>query len=111
MNGQGMNKQSAELARLIVAVVQLIPYGKVASYGQVARLAGLPRHARLVGRVLSQLDATSELPWHRVLNSQGVIRIEKYNAAGENLQSLKLMQEGVIVLNGKVNLKVFQWQP
>lgn len=103
--------QSTELARLIVAVVQLIPYGKVASYGQVARLAGLPRHARLVGRVLSQLDASSELAWHRVLNSQGLIRVGKSNAAGENIQSLKLMQEGVEVLNGKVSLKKFQWQP
>ena len=108
MDGNG---HSAELARLIVAVVQLIPSGKVASYGQVARLAGLPRHARLVGRVLSQLDASSELPWHRVLNSQGVIRVEKSNAVGENIQSLKLMQEGVVVLNGKVSLKKFQWQP
>lgn len=103
--------QSTELARLIVAVVQLIPYGKVASYGQVARLAGLPRHARLVGRVLSQLDASSELAWHRVLNSQGLIRVGKSNAAGENIQSLKLVQEGVEVLNGKVSLKKFQWQP
>lgn len=105
------HSQSTELARLIVAVVQLIPYAKVASYGQVARLAGLPRHARLVGRVLSQLDSSSELPWHRVLNSQGVIRVEKSNAVGENLQGLKLMQEGVVVLNGKVNMKKFQWQP
>lgn len=104
-------KPSSELALLIVAVVQLIPQGKVASYGQVAKLAGLPRHARMVGKVLAQLDAESLVPWHRVLNSQGKISLNKCTATGENIQVLQLMQEGVVVLDGKVNLKRYQWQP
>ncbi|MDQ8934669.1 MGMT family protein [Acinetobacter rudis] len=106
-----MSTEGDELACLILAVVQLVPKGKVASYGQIAKLAGLPKHARLVGRVLSRLDAKSELPWYRVLNSQGVIRVEKCNTQGENIQCLKLMQEGVTVVNGRVNMKTFLWQP
>ena len=100
---------SLELYRAIVQVVDLIPYGKVASYGQVARLAGLPRHARLVGRVLQQLDADSGVPWHRVINAQGKISLSKTNEKGENIQQLKLQQEGVAVAAGKINLKQYQW--
>jgi len=97
------------LKQMIVAVVIAIPYGKVASYGQVAKMAGLPRHARLVGRVMSQLDEHAEVPWHRVINAQGKISLSKENDLGENIQQLKLMQEGVVVLNGKVNMKKFAW--
>lgn len=103
--------KNTELAQLILAVVELIPYGQVASYGQVARLAGLPRHARMVGKVLAQLDADSQIPWYRVLNSQGVISLKKYNESNENIQVLQLMQEGVVVNNDRVDLKIYQWQP
>ncbi len=51
-----------ELHRQILEVIALIPYGKVASYGQIAKLAGLPKHARLVGYVLRHLDKDSEIP-------------------------------------------------
>lgn len=105
------SEQGSELAQLIVAVVQLIPYAKVASYGQIAQLAGLPRHARMVGRVLGQLEDSSEVPWHRVLNAQGKISLQKYNAAGENIQVLKLLAEGVVVVDGRVPLKTYRWQP
>ena len=50
-------------------IVAAIPRGRVATYGQIAALAGMPRHARLVGRTLSQLPAGSRLPWHRVVNA------------------------------------------
>ncbi len=53
---QHFSTSSDELARQILHVVALIPYGKVASYGQIAKLAGLPKHARLVGYVLKHLD-------------------------------------------------------
>ena len=103
--------KNIELAQLILAVVELIPYGQVASYGQIARLAGLPRHARMVGRVLSQLDVDSQVPWYRVLNSQGMISLKKYNELSENIQVIQLMQEGVVVNRGRVDLKIYQWQP
>ena len=100
---------SKELARQILEVVVRIPYGKVASYGQVAKMAGLPKHARLVGYVLKHLDADVDVPWHRVTNAQGKISLQSMNTRGENIQQLKLMAEGIHLVNGKVNLRQFGW--
>lgn len=104
------HKPSDELAHMILNVVCLIPAGQVATYGQVARLAGLPKHARLVGYVLKHLSAEHTVPWHRVINAQGEISLSKLNAQGENIQALKLQAEGILVIAGKVNLKQYQWQ-
>ena len=98
-----------ELHIQILEVVALIPYGKVASYGQIAQLAGLPKHARLVGYVLKHLDRESDLPWHRVINAQGKISTIRLNAHGENIQQIKLLEEDVVVVAGKVSLKKYQW--
>ena len=76
----------------------------MASYGQIAQLAELPGHARLVGRILSQLPADTKLPWHRVLNSQG-----KITNPGRVRQEARLAEEGVNLLNGRVSLKLFGW--
>ncbi len=100
-----------ELHRQILEVIALIPHGKVASYGQIAKLAGLPKHARLVGYVLKHLDQESVIPWYRVINSQGKISVTRINEKGENVQQNLLEQEGIYLLNGKVSLKVFGWQP
>ncbi len=100
-----------EMAQMIIAVVAAIPYAKVATYGQVAKMAGLPRHARMVGRVLAQLDADSTVPWHRVINAQAKLSLNKLDANGENIQQLKLMQEGIAVVAAKVDLKRFAWVP
>lgn len=104
-----LNTKTDELARQILQVIALIPYGKVATYGQIAKLAGLPKHARLVGYVLKNMDADTEIPWHRVINSQGKISLIKVNLQGENIQSLKLLAEGVVVIGDKINLKKYQW--
>ena len=98
-----------ELALLILAVVVTIPFGKVASYGQVAALAGLPKHARLVGRVLSRMDDSSEVPWHRVINAQGRISLSRLDDLGFNEQQARLLSEGVVIKNGKINFKDFGW--
>lgn len=98
-----------ELAPIILAVVAQIPYGYVASYGQVARLAGLAQHARLVGRVLQSIDQDSDLPWHRVVNAQGNICTKNLNN-GENLQVLLLVREGVVVNQQRVNMRQYRWQ-
>jgi methylated-DNA-protein-cysteine methyltransferase-like protein len=87
-------------------VVHGIPAGKVASYGQVAELAGLPRAARLVGRVLSQLPQGSTLPWHRVIKSSGEISFPK-GSKGFREQRERLLTEGVEVRNGRVAKKFF----
>lgn len=106
---QYCSTSSDELARQILQVVALIPYGKVASYGQIAKLAGLPKHARLVGYVLKHLDQAAEIPWHRVINSQGKISLSKLDHCGDNIQRLKLLEEGVMVIADKINLKQYQW--
>lgn len=103
------SRSTDELARQILQVVALIPYGKVASYGQIAKMAGLPKHARLVGYVLKHLDLEAEIPWHRVINSQGKISLSKLDDQGENIQRVKLLAEGVMVIGDKINLKQYQW--
>lgn len=96
----------------IYQVVALIPRGKVATYGQIAALAGFPRHARLVGYALNrQLAPDSELPWHRVINSQGRLSLHKLDMNAENLQRFKLEQEGIRFANDRVDLKQYRWQP
>lgn len=100
-----------ELAQMILNVIIQIPQGKVASYGQVAKYAGLPKHARLVGRVLGQLPEDHDIPWYRVVNSQGRISLKKLDEKGMCIQTAKLMAEDVVVIDGKINLKKYQWVP
>lgn len=90
-------------------VVAAIPPGKVASYGQIARLAGLGRGARQVGHTLRQLPNGSTLPWHRVINSQGKISLPA-GSRGAKLQRDRLQDEGVeFTLANKVKLNQFGW--
>ena len=98
-----------ELAPMIFQVIAQIPYGRVASYGQIARLAGIPKHSRLVGYVLKHMDADSSLPWYRVINSQGKISLSKLNDQGQNIQDQLLLAEGILVIGDKVKMKEFQW--
>lgn len=95
----------------IYRVVAAIPRGRVATYGQVALLAGLPRRARLVGRALATLDEGSELPWHRVVDASG--RISRRDAAPYmHLQRLLLEDEGVELGSaGRIDLDRFRWDP
>jgi methylated-DNA-protein-cysteine methyltransferase-like protein len=98
----------AEARTSVIQVIAAIPLGKVCSYGRVARLAGLPNHARYVGTVLRQLPSDSTLPWHRVVNSTGQISFpegsEKYQ-----LQRTKLEREGVLFHNNKIPLQQYLW--
>jgi len=92
-------------------VVARIPPGRVASYGQVATLAGLPGHARLVGYALHGLPSESALPWHRVVNAQGRIsqRSEPGPAAG--LQRHLLEEEGVqFDERDRIDLRRYGWR-
>ncbi len=90
-------------------VVASIPPGKVATYGQVAKLAGLGNGARMVGRTLGDLPEGSSLPWFRVINSQG--RISLPAGSAYDRQRDCLAAEDVILVNGRVNLRLYQWQP
>lgn len=88
--------------------VALIPVGKVASYGQIARLCGLPGYARFVGTTLRKLPADTALPWHRVVNAQGRISFPPDSASYQRQQQ-RLQQEGVIFQQQKIDMRQFQW--
>jgi len=95
----------------IYAAVRRIPFGRVATYGHIARLAGIPRQARQVGYALHALPAGSDVPWHRVVNASGRIsrRAEPYF---EEIQRDLLAQEGVAFKpSGAIALDRFQWNP
>ncbi|WP_336366985.1 MGMT family protein [Marinobacter sp. C2H3] len=91
-------------------VVAAIPAGKVASYGQVAEMAGLGRQARFVGRALGKLPAGHSVPWYRVLRTNGQIAFPEGSEAF-NRQSRLLAGEGVEVTNGRVSMKTYRWLP
>ncbi len=97
-------------AQRIQSVTRRIPRGAVANYGQIADLAGLPGRARMVGRALGQDDDRSTLPWHRVLCSDGRIAFPPDSDAFA-VQRERLLAEGVIVQNGRVDMRRHRWQP
>ena len=89
-------------------ILAAIPHGRVATYGQIAELAGLPKAARVVGRVLNNLPGESTLPWHRVVNARGEISLVGPQATR---QKTLLIQEGVSFVRKRVSLVEFGWQP
>jgi methylated-DNA-protein-cysteine methyltransferase-like protein len=91
-------------------VVAQIPKGKVATYGQVARLAELPGYARYVGYTMKNLPAGTRLPWFRVVNSQGRLSFP-HDSSQYQSQKSKLESEGIAFIGGRFSLKKYQWQP
>lgn len=89
-------------------VVNQIPPGKVASYGQVAKLAELPGYARYVGYVMKNLPAGTRLPWYRVVNSQGKLSFPRDSAQYQRQKKL-LEQEGVVFIKGRFSMKKYGW--
>ncbi|GAC26776.1 methylated-DNA-protein-cysteine methyltransferase related protein [Paraglaciecola mesophila KMM 241] len=87
-----------------------IPAGKVASYGQIADLAGLPGRARLVGKSLGYIPSDMNVPWYRVLRSSGQLAFPKGSEQAMKQTGL-LQDENVAVLSHRVKLASFQWQP
>ena len=90
----------------IYTAIHSIPVGKVSTYGNIAKLAGCPNNARLVGTLLKNLPDGSSLPWHRVINSQGKISFEK-DSSKYTEQFMLLCSEGVVFNKGKVDLKLY----
>jgi methylated-DNA-protein-cysteine methyltransferase-like protein len=91
-------------------VIKKIPRGKVATYGQIAALAGNPRAARQVVRILHSSSRKDKLPWHRVINSKGTISLKP--GQGYELQKSLLEKEGIkFGLRDAVDLKLFLWSP
>jgi methylated-DNA-protein-cysteine methyltransferase related protein len=85
-----------------------IPKGKVITYGNLAKLAGMPNGARLVGRLMCELPEGSRLPWHRVINAQGKLSLpEDSDSYREQIKRLK--KEGVVINNGKIKLSIYAY--
>jgi len=94
----------------IYDVVRRIPRGRVATYGQIADLAGISGQPRRVGYALSALPEDSAVPWHRVVNSKGAISTRS-NRSVERLQRRLLEREGVVFgRDAKVSLERYQWK-
>jgi methylated-DNA-protein-cysteine methyltransferase-like protein len=98
---------------MIYTVVMSIPTGRVATYGQVAELAGLPGHARQVGYALRVLPDESAIPWHRVVNAQGEISRRSGRDIESELDQRRLLESEGIRFVGlkKLSLKEYQWLP
>ncbi|MGH7510264.1 MAG: MGMT family protein [Gemmatimonadales bacterium] len=97
--------------QLIYEVVRRIPRGRVATYGQIASLAGLAGQARQVGYALHALPAGTLVPWHRVVNAAGQISVRAV-PGGELVQRLLLEREGIALdARGRVPLERNRWKP
>jgi methylated-DNA-protein-cysteine methyltransferase-like protein len=93
-----------------IEIIKNIPDGKVMTYGQIASLAGSPRGARQVVRILHSMSKKYNLPWHRVINSKGQIGLQDDESF--NVQRLSLESEGVEFSGERqIDLKIFQYNP
>lgn len=96
--------------RRILATVCEVPRGRVASYGQIAELAGVPRGARQVGWALGSLQDNEDVPWHRIVTASGRLAFAAGSASWRR-QRRKLAAEGVTLSDGRIDMRTFRWQP
>jgi len=109
--GGAPNRDPDARRQRILATVDAIPRGCVATYGLVALEAGLPRRARLVGKVLSTLPARTPLPWWRVVSASGAIALRGDGGAVSE-QRRRLAAEGVSFRpSGRIDLARHLWRP
>lgn len=102
--------QISEFTKKVIQYIRRIPTGKVATYKQIAELAGKPQGSRGVSWILHSCSTTYNLPWHRVLNSQGKISFE-IRSSNFNKQKRFLEREGVMLdKEGKLSLPKYQWK-
>ena len=102
-----LQPSSQNAAERIWQVVAMIPPGKVATYGQIAKLIGLPSHARFVGRTLANLPPKTTLAWHRVVNASLRISVR---GGGEARQKALLHADGVTFIGDRI-AKTHHWEP
>lgn len=97
-----------EFTESVLDIIKAIPSGKVMTYGQIAAYADHPRGARQVSRILHSMSMKHNLPWWRVINSKGSISL-----TGESgyIQGELLSQEGINVINKKIDLKKHLYRP
>jgi methylated-DNA-protein-cysteine methyltransferase-like protein len=95
----------------IYEVVARIPRRRVATYGQIAELAGIPGQPRRIGYALSALTGNAGIPWHRVINAKGMIS-SRSGIGPDKLQRRLLQKEGIVFdSSGRIDLSRFQWRP
>ena len=111
MNSGTEIKKTADINwyKSVWKVVSEIPSGHVLTYGEVARLSGMPRAARRVSQALRRAPRGLNVPWHRVINAQGKISVPE-DSNGWKRQKDKLEEEGVVFLKGKINLDQFGYR-
>ncbi len=96
--------------REVKRVLRSVPRGRVATYGQIAALAGRERAARGVAWILHSSSASAGLPWHRVIGGGGAISLPR--GRGFEEQKRRLLAEGVVVgPRGRIDLKRYRWEP
>lgn len=98
-----------DFTKLVIEIIQAIPKGKVISYGKISVYAGKPRGAREVSRILHSCSVKYELPWHRVINSKGMISLGKNG--GYEIQRALLLSEGIVFNNEKIDFERYLWHP
>lgn len=109
--GERERSGAASTHERIYATVRRIPPGRVATYGQIAELAGLPRQPRLVGYALHALASSTAVPWHRVVNARGMVSLRADGTASLS-QRFLLEREGVVFdAVGRLSLARFGWKP
>lgn len=105
-----LNTPPTAFTTKVIKLLRLIPEGKVATYGQIAALAGNHRAARQVARILHSCSTKKQLPWQRVVNKQGEISLS--DADGHERQKRLLMSEGVVFdPTGRIDLARCLWSP
>jgi methylated-DNA-protein-cysteine methyltransferase-like protein len=95
--------------KTVINIITSIPPGKVMTYGQIAKLAGSPRAARQVVRILHSMSEKYKLPWHRVLNSKGEIGLKDEELFF--VQKMSLESEGIEFNGKRLNLEIYQYNP
>lgn len=105
-----MKKKDQSAYVVIWKTVQRIPKGKVSTYGQIARIAGLGENARLVGYAMHRIPRGFSVPWHRVINAKGMISLPQTNGMYQ-LQKKLLQKEKIFFSNEKIDLKKYEWIP
>jgi methylated-DNA-protein-cysteine methyltransferase-like protein len=107
-----LDRPAGSSYRAIYRVVGRIPKGRVATYGQVAEIAGLGGHARQVGYALHALPDDSSLPWQRVVNARGEVSPRSDGSPMAGLQRVLLQAEGVVFdTAGRISLRRYRWRP
>lgn len=103
-------RPSSDFFRKVVLLIKRIPSGKVATYGQIAALAGKEQGSRGVAWILHSCSTAYQLPWHRVINSQGKISFPS-DTRNYRIQKKRLEQEGVEMNSSKkYNMEKYQWK-